>query len=146
MAGVSSQRNQESVSGDLKELVHLYPSVFPPRLQTSVIKARVEGAGDPKATSTMLDVVKAVSVLERWMWSKYSELRQVETILPAELDQYLQEFYKVLKKGSGRDYEPSTLKKYRFCVGRFLKENGYAHCPVTSSMFEGSRRAFKRRY
>ncbi|XP_064596619.1 uncharacterized protein LOC135463292 isoform X4 [Liolophura sinensis] len=145
-AGFSSQRNLDFVSEDLQELVHLYPSLFPPRLHTTVIKGRVEGAGGPKATSTVLDMVKAVSMLERWTWSKYNELRQVEKIPPAELDQYLQEFYQVLKKGSGRDYEPPTLKKYRFCIGRFLKENGYAHCLVTSSMFEGSRQAFKRRY
>lgn len=130
---------------DCSELHHLYPNVYPARLQSAVIRKRVESYTDQKSEFTVRDMVKTMRMLERWMWSKYGDDRQTETIPASELDAYLAEFYRVVRKESGEEYGPVSFRKLHYCIKRFLSESGYECCMMTSGKFMQSRTAYCKR-
>lgn len=120
---------------------HLYPCTYPARLHGSSIRARVPCVSSQTATK----MVRAVATLERWMWSKYGETRRIETIPPPELDAYLAEFWQGLVRENGTDFLPVSLRKYRYCLDRFLVSNDYPESITTSLAFPQSQSAYQLR-
>lgn len=111
-------------------LSHLYPSNYPVHLHTNGIRSRIP-ALDTKSRTTVSDMLRAVTTLERWLWSKHDEHRQM----------FLEEFWLVLTRESGVPYEPVTFRKYRYCIDRFLTENGHPFSITTSGDFANSQAA-----
>lgn len=118
----------------------LYPRVFPERLSARNIRARVVSA-EKKPPHTVLDIVKAVTTLERWLWNKYKESRNVEEIPAEELDAYLAEFFQILKRPNGQRYGPASISNYRHHLDRFLKDHQYPYSLSKSREFANSQRA-----
>ncbi|XP_064596998.1 uncharacterized protein LOC135463599 isoform X11 [Liolophura sinensis] len=102
------------------------PSAVPPWKMSIItrqhsnksIQARVPDTGN-KSKATVRNIANAVGVLERWLLQHYKENRNVENIPPAELDRYLCEFYRVIKKPSGQDYDSLSFVNLRSCIHRF---------------------------
>ncbi|XP_064596621.1 uncharacterized protein LOC135463292 isoform X6 [Liolophura sinensis] len=122
------------------ELRHLYPATSPQRFHAQEIRARIPGADEMDAKNTSY-IIRAVSTLERWLWSKHDENRQVEAIPPAELDRYLEEYWQILVRQNGVDFGHQTLFKMRHCLDQFLTKNGYPVRITSSREFARSRRA-----
>lgn len=138
-----------STTGDkldeLSEVRHLYPLAYPQHLRSSCVKKRVARLPGPMTPGTAMDMVKSLTILGRWMWSKYKDERQLEKIPAPDLDKYLKEFFLILKKENGTWYEPGSFRKHRYCINRYLKENRYPFCIASSAEFLSSRCAFTHR-
>lgn len=118
---------------------HLHPQRYPDRLSIPAIKQRVS----VENKKSMMDIAKSVATLERWLWAKFGEERNIEEIPAAELDSYLAEFYPILRKESGEPYHVKSLFNLRYCLDRFLRDRGYQHSISKSQAFERSQFAFK---
>ncbi|XP_064596622.1 uncharacterized protein LOC135463294 [Liolophura sinensis] len=118
---------------------HLHPQRYPDRLSIPAIKQRV----NVENKKSMMDIAKSVATLERWLWAKFGEERNIEEIPAAELDSYLAEFYPILRKESGEPYHVKSLFNLRYCLDRFLRDRGYQHSISKSQAFERSQFAFK---
>ena len=57
---------------------------------------------------------------------KLNEDRNLEDILPRELDIYLARFFLTVRKQDKEEYEPDTLKSFQSSFQRYLAEKGYA--------------------
>lgn len=68
------------------------------------------------------------------------EGREIETIEPYELDNYIGSFLLSMRKADGSEYEPDTLTSYHRGIDRYLKEKKYPYCMVTDKEFGTSRK------
>lgn len=67
------------------------------------------------------------------------ESREINTIEPYELDNYIGSFLLSIRKANGSEYEPDTLTSYHRGIERFLREKQYPYSLVTSREFDTSR-------
>ena len=51
------------------------------------------------------------------------ETRNLEDILPCELNHFVGIFFVSVRKGNGEEYEPSSLTSFQRSINRFLREN-----------------------
>lgn len=100
---------------------------------------------DKKCAPTIRGLINAVGVLESWLLDTRDEKRVIEDIPAAELDSYLSDFFSLVKKPNGEDYDPGSYRNLRSFIDRFLKEKGYPHLIKRSPLFKKSRTAFEAR-
>lgn len=55
-------------------------------------------------------------------------------------------FFQEIKKTSGQEYSSESFRLLRTYLNGYLKERGYPHCIVKSSLFARSMGAFKARW
>lgn len=127
------------------ELQYLYPRAYPNRLSKEAVRRRVSNVGLPKSQQTIINMVTIVCRLERWWWLKYNERRQVERMPAEELDAYLTEFFTVLVRPDGQEFDVCHLSKARSNLDRFLRECGYAYSISKSEKFRESQAVVKNR-
>lgn len=122
---------------------------LPPHLHREVIRRRVvEGNGKNRKNKNdhvIRNFISVVTALERWWWQAYEEKRRMETLTPVELDNYLCEFYTVLKKPSGKDYDPKSFRAFPTTLDSFLKERNYPVSIQKSPLFCRSQLAYRTR-
>lgn len=110
------------------------------------IKARLLSSGDDsRVLSNTRDIVAAAGTLECWLVSAKGDRRQVETIPPKELDLYLVEFFSLLKRRDGRDYDPRAFVNFRSAMDYFLAHKNYPVSIRRSELFRNSQWVFKMR-
>lgn len=68
----------------------------------------------------------------------------MENIPPVVLDKHLAEFYPVVKKTNGENYDAHRLSKLRSYLERFLRELNYPFSISKSAAFANSQRVFSR--
>ncbi|RMX60667.1 hypothetical protein pdam_00021124 [Pocillopora damicornis] len=73
----------------------------------------------------------------------YKENRKLEDLSPAKLDTYLSRFLLSVRKTSGEEYEPTTLRGFNASVERHLKKRGYSDSIITGQPFAKTRDALK---
>ncbi|XP_064596992.1 uncharacterized protein LOC135463599 isoform X6 [Liolophura sinensis] len=91
------------------------------------------------------DLIAAAGTLECWLDITKGEQRKIETIPPQELDEYLVEFFSLLKRRDGRDFDPSGFGKYRSAMDNFLTRKKYPVSIRRSELFLRSQMIFKGR-
>ncbi|XP_064596994.1 uncharacterized protein LOC135463599 isoform X8 [Liolophura sinensis] len=110
------------------------------------IKARMASIGeDSRVLSNTRDIIAAAGTLECWLVTAKGDRRQVETIPPEELDLYLVEFFSLLKRRDGRDYDPRAFVNFRSAMDYFLAHKNYPVSIRRSELFRNSQWAFKMR-
>ena len=71
------------------------------------------------------------------------ENRKLEDLSPAKLDTYLSRFLLSVRKTSGEEYEPTTLRGFNASVERHLKKRGYSDSIITGQPFAKTLDALK---
>ena len=74
---------------------------------------------------------------------KKGETRDINTIPPEELNQYLCEFFVTLQKQDGSDYEPSTIECIKSSIERHLRDKYYPVSIINDRVFSKLRDALK---
>lgn len=72
-----------------------------------------------------------------------NDSRPPETIPPIELDRYLSNFFTIVKKHDGNDYEPASLRGMLCSVERYLKMKCYQASVTRDIVFVNTRHALK---
>jgi len=80
-----------------------------------------------------------VRVFKKWC-DKISLEKNLEMILPEQLDKALERFYASVCKQDGTDYEPGSLKVKQAALDRFLKEKGCSFSIIKDREFFNSRK------
>lgn len=91
---------------------------------------------------TTTHIIKAISTLERWWWAKFGEERPIENMDPVDLNRYLEQFFPILRRPSGEEYNKDSLTNFRSYLDRFLREKGYPYSISKSVEFASSQLAF----
>ena len=68
---------------------------------------------------------REVQLFEEFLRKKKTDLREVHTIAPAELNKYLAEFIPSARRKDGEDYESSSLRCLVSSLERHFKKNDY---------------------
>lgn len=101
---------------------------------------------ESKPKSTVRNLVSAVRSFECWLDSHYAKPedkgRNIEDIPPKELDEYLVDFFAVVTKQSGKQYDRDSFKSVRSYLDRFLKERQYPYSISKSGMFVKSQESY----
>ena len=71
---------------------------------------------------------------------KKKEKRELSAITPEDLDRYLAEFIRSVRRKDGGEYEPSSLRSLLASVERHLKKNSYPASIFSDRRFELTRR------
>lgn len=100
-----------------------------------------------KAKSTVRNIAAAVGTFERWLGytSVHNDRRNVETIPPEQLDEYLVEFYESVTKPSGDDYNVESFRLLRSNLESFLRDYNYPYSIVKCPVFLRSQIAYRQR-
>ena len=72
-----------------------------------------------------------------------NENRPPETVPPQQLDRYLSNFFTIVKKHDGNDYEPASLRGMLCSVERYLKMKNYQASVTRDAVFINTRHALK---
>ncbi|XP_021380096.1 uncharacterized protein LOC110467324 [Mizuhopecten yessoensis] len=72
-----------------------------------------------------------------------NDSRPPETIPPLELDRYLSNFFTIVKKHDGNEYEPASLRGMLCSVERYLKMKSYQASVTRDVVFVNTRHALK---
>ncbi|XP_033741364.1 uncharacterized protein LOC117328108 [Pecten maximus] len=72
-----------------------------------------------------------------------NDSRPPETISPIELDRYLSNFFTIVKKHDGNEYEPASLRGMLCSVERYLKMKCYQASVTRDIVFVNTRHALK---
>lgn len=97
------------------------------------------------STTTQLNIIGAVGVLECWMTTVKKESRKIESLPAQDFDLYLMEFFPLLKRRNRQDYDPDSFTNFRSFIARFLREKKYPYSIQSSAAFTQSQLAFKSR-
>lgn len=89
--------------------------------------------------------IMVLMTLERWLWSKFRERRQVETMPVDHLNKYLEEFFRVVRKESGEPYSPASFGAIQRDLANFLEASSYPYCLKTSEKFKTCRKVYEKR-
>ena len=77
------------------------------------------------------------------MWKKWCVEKKIEKeiqdVLPVELNISLERFYAEVKNKQGEDYEPGSLKMMLTALDRHLKDNGYNASIMRGREFSSSK-------
>ncbi|XP_064597192.1 uncharacterized protein LOC135463713 isoform X6 [Liolophura sinensis] len=107
-------------------------------------RQRFDIAGRPG--STTVHVRSAVVHFENWLKEGHRrDNRYIEDIPPKILDEYLVEYFSVVRKVSGEDYSIGSFKSLRSCMELYLKQKEYPFSITSSHEFLKSQKAFKLR-
>lgn len=71
------------------------------------------------------------------------ETSAIEEIPPADLDRYLSKFLFSVRKRSGEEYEPTTLRGFIASVDRYLIKFRYSESIITGQSFTNTRDVLK---
>ncbi|XP_064597383.1 uncharacterized protein LOC135463857 [Liolophura sinensis] len=138
-----------STRADVRKDTRLRMSTLalPPHLHREVVRRRIlQGIGlKDKNDHVIRNFISVVTALERWWWQTHGEKRRMETLTPTELDTYLCEFYTVLTKPSGEDYDPKSFRAFPTTLDRFLREKNYPVSIQKSPLFCRSQLAYRTR-
>jgi len=66
-----------------------------------------------------------VKLLEEFLKKVKNDKREVHTIVSTELNKFLAEFIRPVKRKDRENYEPSSLRCLVLSIGRHLKKNNY---------------------
>ncbi|XP_064597378.1 uncharacterized protein LOC135463852 isoform X4 [Liolophura sinensis] len=106
------------------------------------IRSRIRNA-DQLPIATIRNIVTCVRTFERWLSEgPYGDNRPMVEIPPAELDQFLADFYRSIKTPQGTEYKLQSKLCLRSNLDRYLKHNEYPSI-VSSSVFHKSQNAFR---
>ena len=94
-----------------------------------------------KKKTTLTATQCHIKLLQRFLIEEKTELRPFHEINATELDQYLAEFFIVLKKADGQDYEPSSIDCVKFAIERALKDEYYPWSICKDREFQRTRAA-----
>lgn len=64
--------------------------------------------------------VSDLNILQRYMESKNIQNKQIESLLPTELNHLLSKFFMDVRKKNGKEYETDTLSSYQRSIQRYL--------------------------
>ena len=95
---------------------------------------------DQKNKNTLSKTRKYVSLLTEFLNSK-NESRRIEKIPPKELNEYISEFIRAVRRKDGEDFEPSSLRGLICSINRHLKACKYPCSVIEVSQFEQVRQA-----
>ena len=84
-----------------------------------------------------------VQLFEEFLRKKKNDLREVHTITLAELNKYLAEFIRSVRREDGEDYEPSNLRCLVSSLERYLKKNDYPVGIMNDKQFEVARKSLQ---
>lgn len=85
-----------------------------------------------------------INIFDRWMrMNVTAEERLFENLPPNELDQYLETFFRNVKRRTGEEFSRNSLFNIRTSLMRYLREVGYPHSITSSGLFVRSQLAFK---
>jgi hypothetical protein len=87
-----------------------------------------------KNYNTKVKTKSDLSKFTTWLKAR-NECRNLENMLPKELDGYLARFYLNIRKQDGTEYEPTSLSCFRQSVWRYLKDHGYSTNIMTDPVF-----------
>lgn len=106
------------------------------------IKSRLVQKGEDFPANAR-DLVAAAGTLECWLVQAKGDQRKVETIPPPELDSYLAEFFPLLKRRDGADYDPGGFSNFRSSMDHYLIRKKYPASLRHSKVFSRSQSVFK---
>ncbi|XP_013056724.3 uncharacterized protein KIAA1958-like isoform X1 [Anser cygnoides] len=72
-----------------------------------------------------------------------SEVREIYTLPPEDLDNYLAWFYTSAKKQNGMDFSANSLYFFQSSIDRYLKDHNYEYSVVKGAEFRTSQEALK---
>ncbi|XP_064606266.1 uncharacterized protein LOC135471122 isoform X3 [Liolophura sinensis] len=85
-----------------------------------------------------------VKVFERWLQCEpYCDFRPIEDIPPPELNNYLADFFPMVKTQSGEEFTPKSLCRLRSSLERYLRDQNYPESITHSDVFLSSKLAYK---
>ena len=84
-----------------------------------------------------------VQPFEEFLRKKKNDLREVHTIVPAELNKYLAEFIPSVRHKDREDYEPSSLRCLVSSLERHLKKTDYLVSIINDKKFELARKSLQ---
>ena len=74
-------------------------------------------------------------------WAHQQQLpTKLSTIPTADLDKILQQYFAVVCRTNGENYEPESLKVMHSSINRYLREKGYGCSILKDKEFEKSRK------
>ncbi|XP_064597062.1 uncharacterized protein LOC135463632 isoform X15 [Liolophura sinensis] len=114
--------------------------------ETSVTVGSGPGSKKPKSRTTFAMFASCVGTMHRWIQRKYpDEQRNIENIPPDELDFYLAGFFQEVKKPSGMDYSPESLRTLRSYIQGYLETKNYPESITKSRTFLKSQQVYSQR-
>ena len=84
-----------------------------------------------------------VKLLNDFLRGEKKEERELSAITPEDLDRYLAEFIRSVRRKDGGEYEPSSLRSLLASVERYLKKNSYPASVFSDRQFELTRRCLQ---
>ena len=81
-----------------------------------------------------------VKPLNDFLRGEKKEERELSAITPEDLDRYLAEFIRSVRRKDGGEYEPSSFRGLLASVKRHLKKNSYPASIFSDRQFELTRR------
>nr|XP_031362999.1 uncharacterized protein KIAA1958 homolog [Lonchura striata domestica] len=85
-----------------------------------------------------------IEVFREWLKLHHpSEMCEIHTLPPADLDHYLVSFFSSAKKNSGMDFSASSLSLFRYNINRYLQNHNYQYDIVRAPEFRVSQEAYK---
>ena len=84
-----------------------------------------------------------VKLLNDLLRGEKKEERELSAITPEDLDRYLAEFIRSVRRKDGGEYEPSSLRSLLASVERHLKKNSYSASIFSDRQFELTRRCLQ---
>lgn len=95
--------------------------------------------------NTSSNTRSAVHRFSVWLWHNAQDDRPIESIQPEELDPFLSDFYRTVRRQEGGEYTPRSLRSLRERLQRHLKSHSYPVSIVNSPDFANSRETFNAR-
>ena len=92
-----------------------------------------------KKTSTINATKQHINIVNRYLLDEHNEMREIQDINAEELDNYLSQFFVVLKKQNGTDYEPASIDCFKASIERTLKDNYYPWSIINDREFTRTR-------
>ena len=98
--------------------------------------------GEQANANTVRKTEHDVKLFKEFLKSQ-SVFREVEELVPAELDILFGNFLVAVKKADGSDYEPSTIRGLMSSLDRYLKTKYYPHTVNQNPLFPHSNQSIK---
>ena len=120
-----------TVTGDFfDELPNFHFDTFPSlkNIQEDLPKSRkgmLKNSFRGKKMQTLTRNCYDLKLVKTFLVGERHEIREIEKIPPTELDGYLSQFVLAARTKTGKDYEPSSLRRFLASVERHLSRSGY---------------------
>ncbi|XP_074834250.1 uncharacterized protein LOC142002222 [Carettochelys insculpta] len=97
-----------------------------------------------KSESKRIRNIGDIKMFRDWLASHYpSETREIFTLPPADLDNYLASFYTRVRKQNGSEFSANSLFFFQSSIDRYLKEHKYEYSVIKGLEFTASQEALK---